>query len=347
MTTGGTMRALVKTQPGPGLSMEQVPVPEVGPNDVLIEVLASSICGTDLHIYNWDEWAAKTIPTPMVIGHEFMGRVAAFGAEVKGLTIGQRVAAEGHITCGHCRNCRAGRRVYCRNTVSVGVNRNGSFADYVAVPAMNIFPIPDDIPNDIAAILDPLGNAVHTALEFDLVGEDVLITGAGPIGMMATAIARHVGARHIVVSDVNQRRLAIASAMGATRVLDVASESVASVMTGLGMTEGFDVGLEMSGVEAALHDMLETVRHGASIAALGIPAGEISVDWNQVIFKGLTIRGIYGRRLFETWYKMTAMLQTGLDVRPVITHEFPIDDFQEAFDVMQGGEAAKVILNWR
>lgn len=342
-----TMRGLVKTGPGVGLSMEAVAVPDIGPNDVLIEVVASSICGTDLHIYGWDDWAAKTIPTPMVVGHEFMGRVAAFGDEVKGLTIGQRVSAEGHVTCGHCRNCRAGRRVYCRNTVSVGVNRSGSFADYVAVPAMNIFPIPDDIPDDVAAILDPLGNAVHTALEFDLVGEDVLITGSGPIGMMATAIARHVGARHVVVTDVNEFRLGIAAHMGATLTLDVSHRSITSAMSELGMNEGFDVGLEMSGAEAALHDMLDAVRHGASIAALGIPAGEISVDWNQVIFKGLTIRGIYGRRLFETWYKMTAMLQTGLDVRPVLTHEFPIDDYEQAFDVMKSGEAAKVILRWR
>ncbi len=341
------MRALIKPRPGPGIEMATVEEPAVGPHDVLIRVLASSICGTDLHIYDWDEWAAETIPTPMAVGHEFVGEIDGLGADVEGLTVGQRVAAEGHITCGHCRNCRAGRRVYCANTISVGIDRPGSFAELIALPATNVFPIPDDIPDDIAAILDPLGNAVHTALEFDVVGEDVLITGAGPIGLMASAIVRHIGARHVVITDVKGHRLDIARQMGATRTVDVTHGDLASVMAELGMTEGFDVGLEMSGAQSALHDMLETVRHGASLAALGIPAGEITVDWNRIVFKGLTVRGIYGRRLFETWYKMVAMLQTGLDVRPVITHRFAIDDYAMAFEAMRSGEAAKVILSWR
>jgi threonine 3-dehydrogenase len=342
------MKALVKAKPEPGIWMEDIPEPDVGPNDVLIRVLETSICGTDLHIVGWDEWAQATIPTPMAIGHEYVGRIAAIGSEVTGLSIGQRVSGEGHITCGRCRNCQGGRRHFCIRTIGVGVNRAGAFAEYVAIPGDNVQPVPDEVPDDIAAILDPLGNATHTALSFDLVGEDVLITGAGPIGMMATAIARHVGARFVVVTDVNDYRLGIASRMGADRVINVATAEVAGVMGELGMNEGFDVGLEMSGAPSALHDAITTMNNGGNIALLGIPAAATPtpIDWNDVIFKGLTLKGIYGRRMFETWYKMLAMLQTGLDVSPVVTHRFAADDFEDAFEVMRSGECGKVILDW-
>jgi threonine 3-dehydrogenase len=340
------MRALVKAKPEPGLWMEEIPIPETGPNDVLIKVRRTSICGTDLHIVAWDEWAQATIPTPMTVGHEYVGVVAEVGSEVQGIEIGQRVSGEGHVVCGRCRNCQAGRRHLCINTVGVGVNRPGAFAEYVAIPGSNVQPVPDSVSDDVASILDPLGNAVHTSLHFDLVGEDVLITGAGPIGMMATAIARHVGARFIVVTDINDYRLALAEAMGADRELNVTRDSVSDSMGDLGMKEGFDVGLEMSGVPAALHDMITSMDNGGNIALLGIPPKQAPIDWNDIVFKGLTLQGIYGRRMFETWYKMLAMLETGLDVSPVITHHFPAAEYEDALDVMRSGNAGKVILNW-
>jgi len=340
------MRALVKAKPEPGIWMEDIPVPEVGHNDVLIKITKTAVCGTDLHIVNWDAWSAATIPVGMQVGHEFVGVVADMGGEVRGLEIGQRVSGEGHVTCGHCRNCRAGRRHFCRNTEGVGVNRPGAFAEYLSIPATNVFPVPDAIPDRIATILDPLGNATHTALSFDLVGEDVLITGAGPIGMMAVAIARHAGARFVVVTDINDYRLEIAAGMGADRAVNSRRTPIQDVMADLGMTEGFDVGMEMSGSHAALHEMLEVINHGASVALLGIPPQEAPMDWNTIIFKGLTLKGIYGRRMFETWYKMTTMLQTGLDVAPVITHEYAAEDHEAAFEVMRSGNCAKVILDW-
>jgi threonine 3-dehydrogenase len=340
------MKALVKSKAEPGIWMDDVPVPGIGHNDLLIQIRKTAICGTDIHIYNWDDWSRKTIPVPMTIGHEFVGEVAEIGSEVQGFRIGERVSGEGHITCGHCRNCRAGRRHLCRNTVGVGVNRPGSFAEYLCLPAVNAFPLPDDVPDEIGAILDPFGNATHTALSFDLVGEDVLITGAGPIGIMATAIARHVGARFIVVTDINDYRLELAAKMGATRTLNVARESLDQAMAELGMQEGFDVGMEMSGSPEAFRDMLRTMNHGGRVAILGIPPESAPIDWNQVIFKGLTLKGIYGREMFETWYKMTTMLQSGLRITPVITHFLPIDDFRDGFEVMRTGNAAKVILDW-
>lgn len=340
------MRALVKARPEPGLWMEEIPIPRVGPNDVLIKVTKTSICGTDLHIVAWDEWARETVPVPMTLGHEYVGVVAEVGAEVEGIEVGRRVSGEGHIVCARCRNCQAGRRHLCINTVGVGIDRPGAFAEYVAIPGSNVQPIPDGIADDIASILDPLGNAVHTALQFDLVGEDVLITGSGPIGMMAVAIARHVGARFIVVTDVNDYRLELAETMGADRELNVTRDSVADVMDDLGMKEGFDVGLEMSGDPAALHDMITTMNNGGKIALLGIPPKQAPIDWNDIVFKGLTLQGIYGRRLFETWYKMLAMLQTGLDVSPVITHHFAAEEYEDALDVMRSGDTGKVILDW-
>ena len=341
------MKALVKLKPEPGLWLrDDVPKPEIGPEDVLIRVSRSAICGTDLHIYNWDEWAQRTIPVPMTVGHEFVGTVAALGHEVTGLTVGERVSGEGHITCGQCRNCRAGRRHLCRNTVGVGVNRPGSFAEYIAIPARNAYPIPAEIPDDIAAFLDPLGNAAHTALSYDLVGEDVLITGAGPIGVMAAAIARHAGARHVVVTDVNDYRLDLARRMGASRAIDVRTTDLRAVMSELGMTEGFDVGLEMSGSPEALRQMIGVMMHGGGIALLGIPPASAAIDWSQVIFKGLRIKGIYGREMFDTWYKMIAMLQSGLDVSPVLTHRFPIDEFEAGFAAMNEGRSGKVVLLW-
>ena len=341
------MKALVKSRNEPGIWMEDIAVPEIGHNDVRIKVAKTAVCGTDLHIVKWDAWAQKTIPIGMQVGHEFVGVVDAIGSEVQGLEIGQRVSGEGHITCGHCRNCRAGRRRFCRNTVGVGVNRPGAFAEYVVIPAVNVFPIPDEIPDRIATILDPLGNATHTALSYNLVGEDVLISGAGPIGMMAVAIARHAGARYIVITDINDFRLEIASRMGADKAINVRETTIPNAMAELEMTEGFDVGMEMSGVHAALHEMLETMNHGSSVALLGIPPEEAPMDWNTIIFKGLTMKGIYGRRMFETWYLMTAMLHTGLDVTPVITHEFEADQYEAAFATMETGQCGKVILDWQ
>lgn len=341
------MKSLAKIKSEPGIWMQDNEVPSIGPNDVLVRIKKSAICGTDLHIYKWDDWASKTIPVPMVVGHEYVGTVEKLGSEVKHLTIGQRVSGEGHIVCGYCRNCRAGKRHLCRNTLGVGVNRPGSFAEFLSLPAENIFPIPDDIDDELAAIFDPFGNAVHTALSFDLVGEDVLITGAGPIGIMAVAICKHVGARHVVITDVNPYRLELAKKLGATRAVDVSKSNLATVMRELDMKEGFDVGLEMSGVETAFQNMIQSMNHGGKIALLGIPpGGKMAIDWNQVIFKGLVIKGIYGREMFETWYKMTSMLQSGLNIRPVITHRLPIDKYIEGFEAMKSGQCGKVILEW-
>ena len=341
------MKALVKAKAAEGIWLQDMPKPKIGPNDLLIKIKKTAICGTDIHIYNWDEWAQKTIPVPMTVGHEFVGVVAEIGSEAQGFKIGQRVSGEGHITCGHCRNCRAGRRHLCANTVGVGVNRPGCFAEYLAIPAMNAFPLPDAISDDIAAFLDPFGNATHTALSFDLAGEDVLITGAGPIGVMAVAIARHVGARHVVITDVNAYRLGLATKMGATRAVNVQKDKLEDTMKELRMTEGFDVGLEMSGNPQAFRQMLAGMRHGGSIALLGLPPGETAIDWNQVIFKGLILKGIYGREMYETWYKMTVMLESGLDIRPVITHRFRWQEFEKGFAVMKTGDCGKVILDWR
>ena len=341
------MRALVKSEAEPGIWLKDVPEPSVGHNDVLIEVVRTAICGTDIHIYNWDEWAQGAIPVPMVVGHEFSGHIVDVGSEVRGFKEGDRVSAEGHITCGVCRNCRAGRRHLCMNTRGIGVNHPGAFADYIAVPAFNVFKLPDAISDDMAAILDPLGNATHTALSFDLVGEDVLITGAGPIGIMAVAIARYAGARHVVITDVNDYRLDLARKMGASKAINVTSESLDDTMDELGMEEGFDVGMEMSGNAMVFNDMLRTMHHGGRVAILGIPPGGTTIDWNQVIFKGLVLKGIYGREMFETWYKMSSMLQSGLNVAPIITHHYPIADFQPAFDLMASGQSGKVILNWQ
>jgi threonine 3-dehydrogenase len=340
------MKALVKKEAAPGIWMEDIPEPKVGHNDVLIEIGKTAICGTDMHIYKWDAWAQKTIPVPMAVGHEYFGRIVEVGSEVRGLAIGDRVSGEGHVTCGYCRNCRAGRRHLCRNTVGVGVDRPGAFAQYLSIPAVNAFKLPEAISDDIASILDPFGNATHTALAFNLVGEDVLITGAGPIGIMAAAVARFVGARHIVITDVNDYRLALARRMGASRAINVTRESLDETMRELGMQEGFDVGLEMSGNAAAFREMLRTMHHGGSIAILGIPPGETAIDWNQVIFKGLTLKGIYGREMFETWYKMASLLQSGLPLTPVITHHFPVQEFEDGFQTMDSGKSGKVILDW-
>ncbi|WP_417316663.1 L-threonine 3-dehydrogenase [Emcibacter sp.] len=341
------MKALVKSNAEEGIWMQDIPEPEIGHNDVLVRVRKTAICGTDIHIYNWDEWAQKTIPLGMQVGHEFAGEIVELGSEVQGLSIGQRVSAEGHVTCGHCRNCRAGKRHLCRNTLGIGVNRPGAFAEYISVPAINICPLPDEISDEMGAILDPLGNATHTALSFDLVGEDVLITGAGPIGIMAVAIARHVGARNVVITDVNDFRLDLAKKMGATRTVNVSRQDLKQVMAALHMHEGFDVGLEMSGVPQAFNNMLETLNHGGKVALLGLLPAETGIDWNHVIFKGLEIHGIYGRKMFETWYKMIAMLESGLDLGPIVTHHFPVEDFQTGFDMMRSGQSGKVILDWQ
>ena len=332
------MKALVKARAEPGIWMQDVPEPSVGHNDVLIKVHRSAICGTDMHIYNWDAWAQKTVPVPMAVGHEYSGEIVETGSEVRGVKTGDRVSGEGHIVCGHCRNCRAGRRHLCRNTLGVGVNRAGAFAEYLTIPATNVFKLPAAIDDEIASILDPFGNATHTALAFNVVGEDVLITGAGPIGIMAVAIARYCGARHVVITDVNDYRLGLAAAMGASRALNVSRESLDDAMRELGMEEGFDVGFEMSGNPAALREMLRTMNHGGSISMLGIPPGETAIDWNQVIFKGLVVKGIYGREMFETWYKMAAMLQSGLNVRPVITHRLGVNDYLEALPNHEFGQ---------
>jgi threonine 3-dehydrogenase len=340
------MKALVKSRPERGIWLQDVARPDVGHNDVLIRVHRTAICGTDIHIFLWDDWARQTIPVPMAVGHEFSGEIVECGSEVVGFAPGDRVSAEGHITCGVCRNCRAGRRHLCMNTSGIGVNRPGAFAEYIAVPAFNVFKLPDAITDDMAAILDPLGNATHTALSFDLVGEDVLITGAGPIGIMAVAIARYAGARHIVITDVNDYRLGLAKQLGATVTLNVNDGSLDGVMADLGMTEGFDVGMEMSGNPHALRDLLRVMHHGGKVSLLGIPPGDTAIDWNQVIFKGLILKGIYGREMFETWYKMSSMLQSGLDVSPIITHHYDVVDYQPAFELMASGQSGKVILNW-
>ena len=340
------MKALVKARAEPGIWMRDLPEPPMGHNDVLIKVHSTAICGTDMHIYNWDGWAQKTVPVPMAVGHEYSGEIVSMGCEVRGLSDGDRVSGEGHITCGHCRNCRAGRRHLCRNTQGVGVNRPGAFAQFLAIPAANVFKLPAAIDDEVAAILDPLGNATHTALAFNVVGEDVLITGAGPIGIMAVAIARHCGARHVVITDVNDYRLSLAAAMGASKALNVSRDSLDAAMRELGMEEGFDVGFEMSGNAGALREMLRTMNHGGSISMLGIPAADTAIDWNQVIFKGLIIKGIYGREMFETWYKMSSMLQSGLDVRPVITHRMSAADYLDGFEIMNSGKSGKIILDW-
>jgi len=339
------MQALVKKYATLGLWLDDVPVPEPGINDVLIKIQKTSICGTDVHIYNWDEWAQKTIHTPMVIGHEYVGTVAAFGDNVHHLEIGELVSGEGHIVCGHCRNCMAGRRHLCNHTVGVGVNRSGAFAEYLCIPVSNVWVCDPKIPTDILSCFDPLGNAVHTALSFDLLGEDVLITGAGPIGCMATAVVKHAGARYVVVTDINPYRLELAQKMGATRVVDPRTGDLDTIEHELGMKEGFDVGLEMSGSTDALEDMLEHMFHGGKVALLGL-LGQGSIDWDYVIFNGLTLKGIYGRRMFETWYKMTAMIQTGLNIAPIITHRFHYTEFQEAFELMRSGNSGKIVLNW-
>ena len=340
------MKALVKAKAESGIWMQDVAKPAVGHNDVLIRVKRSAVCGTDIHIFQWDDWARNTIKVPTTIGHEFCGEIVECGSEVKGFNVGDRVSAEGHITCGVCRNCRAGRRHLCMNTQGVGVNRNGAFAEFVAVPAFNVFKLPDSISDDMAAILDPLGNATHTALSFDLVGEDILITGAGPIGVMAVAIARYAGARHIVITDVNDYRLDLARKMGASRALNVSSESIDATMEELGMEEGFDVGMEMSGNPSAFRDMLRTMHHGGKVAILGIPPDDMSIDWTDVIFKGLVLKGIYGREMFETWYKMASMLQSGLRHDQLLPPPSPAADFQAAFELMASGQSGKVILNW-
>ncbi len=341
-----TMRALVKARPEPGLWMQEVPVPEPGPNDVLIRILKSSICGTDVHIWNWDHWSQATIPLGMHVGHEYVGRIAALGSAVTGYVVGERVTGEGHLVCGHCRRCRAGQRHLCAHAIGVGVNRPGSFAEYLCLPAANLFRVPVGVPDEIATIFDPYGNATHTALSFELVGEDVLVTGAGPIGAMAVAIAAHVGVRNVIVTDVNPYRLALAGRMGATRVVDVRREDLRAVMAEQGMTEGFDVGLEMSGNALAFRQMLDTMAHGGRIAMLGIFPDEVAIDWSAVIFKGLRIKGIYGREMFETWYKMASLLQAGLDLTPLITHRYPIEAYAEAFEVTASGDSGKVILDW-
>lgn len=340
------MDALVKKYAKPGLWLEQVDIPEMGEHDVLIKMKKTAICGTDVHIYNWDEWSQKTIPVPMTIGHEFVGEIVDLGSRVSDFKIGDLVSGEGHIICGRCRNCLAGRRHLCKDTKGVGVNRTGIFAEYAVIPMTNVWLCDKRIPEDVLSIMDPLGNAVHTALSFDLLGEDVLITGAGPIGIMATAVARHAGARYVVVSDVNEYRLDMAKKMGATRVVNPLKESLQDVMQELEMKEGFDVGLEMSGNAQAFQSMVDVMYHGGKIAMLGIQGTDTIVDWNKIVFNMLHIKGIYGREMFETWYKMTAMLQSGLDISGVITHRFHYTEFEKGFDVMRSGQSGKVILEW-
>ena len=340
------MKVLRKKYAKKGLWLDTAKVPECGPNDLLIKISKTAICGTDLHIYNWDKWAQETIKTPMITGHEFSGRVEKIGSLVKGFEIGDRVSGEGHITCSHCRNCRAGKRHLCRNTVGVGVHRDGCFAEYLSIPAGNAFKLPDTISDEVASIFDPYGNAVHTTISFDLVGEDVLITGAGPIGIMAAAVAKHVGARHVVITDVNEYRLDLAKKLGADVTVNVAKKSVREVMKELSMTEGFDVGLEMSGNSRAFSDMIDVMNNGGRLALLGIFPEKVAIDWSEVIFKGLFLKGIYGREMFETWYKMASMLQSGLDISPVITHRLSMEDFEEGFAVMNKGASGKVILDW-
>lgn len=340
------MRALAKLKAEPGIWMTRVARPSPGHNDLLIRIRKTAICGTDVHIYNWDPWAQRHVPVPMVTGHEYVGEVVAIGQEVRGFQLGDRVSGEGHITCGHCRNCRTGRPHLCRHTLGVGVDRPGAFAEYLQLPAGNAFKLPAAISDELAAIFDPFGNAVHTALSFPLVGRDVLITGAGPIGIMAAAICRHAGARQVVITDVNDYRLNLASRVAACRPVNTNRESLATVMQALDMEEGFDVGLEMSGAPAALREMLARMHHGGQIALLGIPPANGGIDWEPVIFKGLLIKGIYGREMFATWYQMASLVQSGLDLSAIITHRFPIEQYQQAFEVMRSGQAGKVILSW-
>jgi threonine 3-dehydrogenase len=341
-----TMPALVKKKSEPGLWLDEAPIPTIGINDVLIQVLRTGICGTDLHIYKWDAWARRTIPVPLVIGHEFVGRIVEVGSNVRDFHPGEIVSAEGHVVCGHCRNCLAGRRHLCKDTQGIGVQRAGAFAGYIAVPMTNVWVHDPHIPRDVQSIFDPFGNAVHTALSFDILGEDLLVTGAGPIGLMAAAVVRHAGARHVVVTDVNPYRLDLAKHMGATLAVDVSRQKLPEVQKQIGMREGFDVGLEMSGNATAFRDMLANMAHGGKIAMLGIPDKEMAIDWNTVIFNMLTIKGIYGREMYETWYKMTVMLQSGLDITPVITHRYPYQEFQKGFDAMMSGNCGKVVLTW-
>jgi threonine 3-dehydrogenase len=341
-----TMIALVKEADEPGLWIREIPKPVPGRNDVLIKIKKTSICGTDVHIYQWNDWARRTVPLGTTIGHEFVGEIAGFGDNVRGFKLGERVSGEGHIVCGTCRNCLAGRRHLCKNTSGVGVNRDGAFAEYLCIPCTNVWLCQQDIPDDIVSCFDPLGNATHTALTYDLVGEDVLITGAGPIGIMAAAIARHVGARYVVITDVNDYRLELASHMGVTRAVNVTRTSLADVMSDLKMKEGFDVGMEMSGSPSAFRQMIDVMYHGGKIALLGIPDAEVAIDWRKVVFKCLNIKGIYGREMFETWYKMTTMLQSGLDISSVITHRLPARDFHEGFEIMSSGRSGKVVLDW-
>jgi threonine 3-dehydrogenase len=341
------MKALIKKEAREGLWLDEVPVPEIGINDVLIQILRTGICGTDVHIYNWDAWSRKTIPVPLVIGHEFVGRIVAVGSNVKDFRVDDIVSGEGHVVCGRCRNCLAGRRHLCKETKGVGVNRPGAFAEYLSLPMTNVWHLDPAVSWDVASIFDPLGNAVHTALSFPVLGEDVLITGAGPIGIMAAAVARHAGARYVVITDVNPYRLELARKMKPTLAVDVSETTIADIQNQLGMKEGFDVGLEMSGNPAAFRDMLANVCHGGKIAMLGIPTAEIAIDWTTVVFNMLTIKGIYGREMYETWYKMTVMIQSGLDVDPVITHRFHYTDFQKGFDAMRSGNSGKVVLTWK
>ena len=340
------MKALVKKQSGEGLWLEDVPQPEAGPRDVLIKVDRTGICGTDLHIYKWDDWARKTVPVPLVVGHEFVGEIVEVGSDVRDFSVGEIVSGEGHVVGGHCRNCMAGRRHLCNDTAGIGVTRPGAFAEYIALPQTNVWVHKPGIDRDVASIFDPFGNATHSTLSFPVLGEDVLVTGAGPIGIMSAAIARHAGARHVVITDVNEYRLDLAKRMGVTRAVNVANEKLADVQKELGMDEGFDVGLEMSGSPSAFNDMLANMCHGGKIAMLGIPEKEMAIDWNTVVFNMLTIKGIYGREMYETWYKMTVMLEGGLDIAPVITHRFKFDDFQEGFTTALSGESGKVILEW-
>ncbi len=340
------MKALVKSQAEPGLWLEDVPVPTIGANDVLIRVLRTGICGTDLHIYDWDAWAQRTIPTPLIIGHEFVGKIVEVGTNVTAFGVDELVSGEGHIVCGRCRNCMAGRRHVCAHTLGVGVSRPGAFAEYIALPAANVWHHFDGIDLDVAAIFDPFGNAVHTALTFPVLGEDVLITGAGPIGIMAAAVARHAAARHVIITDVNSSRLDLALRMGVTRAIDTRSVAIADVQRELDMREGFDVGFEMSGNPAAMRDMLANMAHGGRIAMLGIPTADFAIDWTTVVFNMLTIKGIYGREIYETWYKMSVMVQSGLDISPVITHRFGYQEYEEAFAVARSGRAGKIIMRW-
>ncbi len=340
------MKALVKSQAGPGLWLEDVPEPEYGINDVLIRVHRTGICGTDLHIYNWDAWASKTIPVPLVVGHEFVGEIVAVGSNVNDFHPGEIVSGEGHVVCGRCRNCMAGRRHLCAHTSGVGVNRAGAFAEYISLPMSNVWRHHEGVDKDVASIFDPFGNAVHTALQFPILGEDVLITGAGPIGLMAAAVARFAGARHVVITDINDHRLALAKKLGVTRAVNVKTTKLADVQKELGMQEGFDIGLEMSGNPSAFRDMIKQMAHGGKIAMLGIPSEEIAISWNDVIFSMLTIRGVYGREMYETWYQMSVMIESGLSIDPVITHRFSYKNFEEGFRIMNTGNCGKIILDW-